>query len=43
VLLAQSGRRAEAIADTDWLLEHRPQGVNLNEVDQFRHVLERPE
>jgi regulator of sirC expression with transglutaminase-like and TPR domain len=43
LLLAQSGRRAEAIADTDWLLEHRPQGVNLNEVDQFRHVLERPE
>jgi regulator of sirC expression with transglutaminase-like and TPR domain len=38
-LLLFVGRRAEAIADADWLLEHRPEGVNLNEVDEFRRVL----
>jgi regulator of sirC expression with transglutaminase-like and TPR domain len=42
-LLLFSGRRSEAIADTDWLLEHRPEGVNLNEVDEFRRVLNRAE
>ena len=36
-----SGRRAEAIADADWLLEHRPEGVNLNEVDELRRVLDK--
>jgi hypothetical protein len=43
VLLLRSGRRAEAIADADWLLEHRPDGVNLNEVDELRRVLDRIE
>ncbi|HEY3968763.1 MAG TPA: transglutaminase family protein [Planctomycetaceae bacterium] len=41
VLLLQSGRRAEATAEADWLLQHRPEGVNLNEVDELRRVLER--
>ncbi|MGE5192030.1 MAG: transglutaminase family protein, partial [Deltaproteobacteria bacterium] len=43
VLLLRSGRRTEAIADADWLLEHRPDGVNLNEVDELRRVLDRIE
>jgi regulator of sirC expression with transglutaminase-like and TPR domain len=42
-LLLFSGRRTEAIADVDWLLEHRPEGVNLNEVDEFRRVLNKAE
>jgi regulator of sirC expression with transglutaminase-like and TPR domain len=40
-LLLFVGRRAEATADVDWLLEHRPEGVNLNDVDEFRRVLNR--
>jgi regulator of sirC expression with transglutaminase-like and TPR domain len=43
VLLLQTGRRAEAIVDADWLLEHRPEGINLNQVDDLRRVLERVE
>ncbi|MBI3861208.1 MAG: trypsin-like peptidase domain-containing protein [Planctomycetia bacterium] len=41
VLLLQTGRRAEAEAEADWLLQHRPEGVNLNEVDELRRILER--
>jgi regulator of sirC expression with transglutaminase-like and TPR domain len=41
VLLLRSGRRAEAIADADWLLEHHPDGVNLNQVDELRRVLDK--
>ncbi|MSR57250.1 MAG: trypsin-like serine protease [Planctomycetaceae bacterium] len=43
VLLFQAGRRDEAIGDADWLLEHRPDGINLNEVDRLRRMLDRPE
>lgn len=43
MLLRQSGRRAEAIVDADWLLEHHPEGINLNEVDKLRRDLERAE
>jgi regulator of sirC expression with transglutaminase-like and TPR domain len=41
VLYLESGRRVEARADADWLLQHRPEGVNLNEVDELRRVLDR--
>ena len=41
VLLLQNGRRAEAIADADWLLEHHPEGINLNQVDELRRVLDK--
>lgn len=41
VLLLRSGRRAEAIVDADWLLEHHPEGINLNQVDELRRVLDR--
>jgi regulator of sirC expression with transglutaminase-like and TPR domain len=37
------GRRAEAIADADWLIEHRPDGIDLNEVDRFRRALNQAE
>jgi regulator of sirC expression with transglutaminase-like and TPR domain len=40
-LLRDAGRRAEAIAEADWLLEHRPQGINLNEVDKLRRELDK--
>jgi serine protease Do len=43
VLFLRSGRRAEALLDADWLLEHHPQGINLNEVDELRRVLEKLE
>jgi regulator of sirC expression with transglutaminase-like and TPR domain len=43
VLFLQNGRRAEAIVDADWLLEHHPEGINLNQVDELRRVLERVE
>ena len=42
-LLFYSGRRAEAIVDADWLLEHHPEGINLNQVDKLRRDLERVE
>jgi regulator of sirC expression with transglutaminase-like and TPR domain len=41
VLLAECGRRAEAMADAEWLLQNRPEGVNLNQVEDFRRYLER--
>jgi regulator of sirC expression with transglutaminase-like and TPR domain len=43
VMFWRSGRRAQALVDTDWLLEHHPEGINLNEVDELRRVLEKLE
>jgi serine protease Do len=42
VLLFRAGRREEAIRDADWLLQNRPEGVNLNQVDELRRLLDRP-
>lgn len=42
VMLYRAGRREAALADVHWLLENRPEGVNLNQVDELRRVLERP-
>jgi regulator of sirC expression with transglutaminase-like and TPR domain len=42
-VLTYIGRRAEALADTDWLLEHRPEGVDLNEVDKLRRQIDHAE
>jgi regulator of sirC expression with transglutaminase-like and TPR domain len=42
-VLTYIGRRAEALADTDWLLEHRPEGIDLNEVDKLRREINRAE
>jgi hypothetical protein len=41
VVLGRTGRRAEAIVDADWLLQNRPEGINLNEVDRLRRDLDR--
>jgi hypothetical protein len=41
ILYMNSGRRAEALADADWLIDHRPEGINLNQVDELRRVLQR--
>ncbi len=38
-----AGRRAEAIADTDWLLKHDPAGIDRDEVQQLRKLLTQPE
>lgn len=41
LLLAQADRKAEAIADVDWLIEHHPAGLDLDRVLEFRRLLER--
>lgn len=41
VMLYRAGRREQALADVHWLLENHPEGVNLNQVDELRRVLER--
>ena len=43
VLRAQTGRRQGAVEDTDWLLEHRPEGMNIDRVKELRRLLDRPE
>jgi serine protease Do len=42
VLHYQSGRRDQAMRDADWLLDKRPAGIDLNQVDEFRRILDRP-
>jgi serine protease Do len=42
VLLFQTGRRTDAIADVEWLLEKRPDDVDLDKVQEFRQLLDRP-
>jgi regulator of sirC expression with transglutaminase-like and TPR domain len=39
VLRAQTGRRDEARQDVNWLLEHKPEGVDLNAVRALQRVL----
>jgi len=41
ILYLRTNRRAEALADADWLIDHRPEGINLNQVDELRRVLQR--
>ncbi len=38
---AETGRRAAAVADLDWLLEHQPTGVDLNQIRRMREFLQR--
>lgn len=42
VFAMRSGRRDDAAADVKWLLENRPEGVNLNQVDELRRYLDQP-
>jgi serine protease Do len=41
VLRARLGQRDGAMSDVTWLLENKPDGVRLNDVDELRRVLER--
>ncbi len=39
----QTGDRAGALQDVDWLLEHQPEGLDVEKVRQFRRLLTQPE
>ncbi|HJN08303.1 MAG TPA: transglutaminase family protein [Pirellulaceae bacterium] len=41
VLHAESGRRASALADLDWILEVKPPGLDLEQVRRMRGFIER--
>jgi regulator of sirC expression with transglutaminase-like and TPR domain len=43
VLRYQTGRHQESLADVDWLLEHHPEGLDLDRLREFRRMLLRPE
>jgi regulator of sirC expression with transglutaminase-like and TPR domain len=43
LLRYQSGQKAGALADLDWLLEKKPEGIDLERVQELRRVLERGE
>src|SRR5262249_8504251 len=43
LLRYQAGQRQGAMEDADWLLEHRPKGIELNRVIEFRQMLNRRE
>jgi regulator of sirC expression with transglutaminase-like and TPR domain len=43
VLRFRTGDRPGALEDVEWLLEHRPAGVNHDEVLELRRLLTRPE
>lgn len=40
VLQFQTKRADEALLDTNWLLDHQPQGVNLDQVRELQTILE---
>jgi hypothetical protein len=39
----QSGDRAGALQDVDWLLDKQPEGIDLESVREMRRILTRPE
>jgi regulator of sirC expression with transglutaminase-like and TPR domain len=41
-LRAQSGDREGALQDVDWLLEHMPEGLDVERLREFRRMLTRP-
>lgn len=43
VLLSRTGRREEALQETQWLLQSHPEGVNPSQVEELRRILERAE
>jgi regulator of sirC expression with transglutaminase-like and TPR domain len=43
LLLYQAGDREGALQDADWLLEHKPEGLDVERVREFRRVLTQPE
>ncbi len=42
VLRFQTQRREDASADVDWLLEHQPEGIDLERVEELRRILDLP-
>ena len=40
LLRHQAGRRQEALEDVNWLLDHKPDGVDTERLLEFRRVLE---
>ncbi len=42
-LLYQRGDREAALRDVDWLLEHQPEGLDLEQVRQLRQLLTQPD
>jgi regulator of sirC expression with transglutaminase-like and TPR domain len=42
VLSYQSGRKSTAREDADWLLDHSPEGVDLDDVRGLRRLLDKP-
>jgi serine protease Do len=43
LLRYQTGDREGALQDADWLLEHKPEGLEVERVREFRHLLTQPE
>jgi serine protease Do len=41
IIRQQTGRRDAALADLDWFLEHRPEGLDLDRIREMRNVFER--
>jgi regulator of sirC expression with transglutaminase-like and TPR domain len=41
VLRSQTGRRAAAVADLDWFLEQRPEGIDLDKIREMREFFSR--
>jgi regulator of sirC expression with transglutaminase-like and TPR domain len=42
VLLFRAGRRDESLRETDWLVDHRPEGLDLKPVEDLRRMLAPP-
>jgi regulator of sirC expression with transglutaminase-like and TPR domain/S1-C subfamily serine protease len=43
LLRRKAGDREGALQDVDWLLEHQPEGLNVEALQEFRRLLTRPE
>ncbi len=43
VIRSQTGAKAEALADVEWLLDHKPEGVEIDRVQELKRFLTRPE
>ena len=41
VLRFETGRRDEALADLDWFLENKPEGIELERIREMRKFFER--
>jgi len=39
----QTGNKRGALEDVDWLLDHQPDGVNLDRIHELRRLITRPD